>query len=386
MDIRVIENTADLKALCQRLKASKFIAVDTEFRRQTTYWPELCLIQVAGEDDAVIIDALAPGIDLAPFYELLGDESVLKVLHAARQDIEIFHKEGKVIPAPLFDTQVAAMVCGFGESVGYETLAVKLAKAKVDKTARFTDWTHRPLSSKQLAYALGDVTHLRVIFEVLYKQLNANNRADWLEDEMAVLTDPATYETDPREVWQRLKTRSTSRRFLGILRELAAWREELAQTRNVPRNRIMRDDVLLQIAAQAPEKAGDLAKIRSLGGGFANSRDAATLMDAVTRARNLPTEELPVARNLHHTPRANPSLVDLLRVLLKIKAEDHGVAQKLIATSEDLDRLAGGERKDLQVLKGWRHDVFGQHALQLLNGQLALTAKNDRAILRDLKA
>lgn len=385
MDIRVIEKTADLNVLCDRLAASKFIAVDTEFRRQTTYWPELCLIQVAGEEDAAVIDALAPGVDLQPFYDLLANESVLKVLHAARQDIEIFHKEGKVIPEPLFDTQVAAMVCGFGESVGYETLAAKLAKASVDKTARFTDWTHRPLSQKQLAYALGDVTHLRVIFGILYKQLEANDRSSWLDDEMAVLTDPATYEVDPREVWRRLKTRSSSRRFLGVLREVAAWREELAQARNVPRNRIMRDDVLLQIAAQGPEKPGDLSKVKSLGSGFPNSKDATGLLAAISTARNLPNDELPVARNLHHTPRANPSLVDLLRVLLKMKAEDHGVAQKLIANSDDLDRLAGGERKGIAALKGWRHEVFGQHALQLLNGQLALTAENERTVLRQTK-
>jgi ribonuclease D len=385
MDIRVIEKTADLKALCERLQASKFIAVDTEFRRQTTYWPELCLIQVAGVDEAAIIDARAPGIDLSPFYALLADESILKVLHAARQDIEIFHKEGKVIPNPLFDTQVAAMVCGFGESVGYETLAVKLAKAKVDKTARFTDWTHRPLSQKQLAYALGDVTHLRVVFEALYKQLEANSRADWLDDEMAVLTDPATYEVDPREVWRRLKTRSSSRRFLGILREVAAWREEQAQSRDVPRSRVMRDDVLLQVAAQAPDTTADFGKIRALGSGFPNSRDAASLMEAITRARNLPNDALPVARDIHTVPRVNPSLVDLLRVLLKMKAEDHGVAQKLIAGSEDLDRLAAGERKDMPVLKGWRNEVFGQHALQLLNGELALTAENDRTVLRHTK-
>jgi ribonuclease D len=382
MDITLIENTSQLKALCEALSKSDYITVDTEFRRQTTYWPELCLIQVAGKKDAAIIDALAPGIDLSPFYALLADESVLKVLHAGRQDIEIFHHEARVIPAPFFDTQVAAMVCGFGESVGYETLAAKLARAKVDKTARFTDWTHRPLSQKQLAYALGDVTHLRKVYEVLRDQLAASGRSSWLGEELGILTDPNTYEVDPREVWKRMKTRSSSRRFLGVLREMAAWRETLAQARNVPRSRIMRDDMLLQIAAQAPESAEDLGRVRGLGNGFPASRDGKSLLEAIETARTMPTEALPEARQIMAPGRVNPSLVDLLRVLLKMKSEDHGVAQKLIAGSDDLDLLAAGAADGNPVLTGWRYEVFGADAERLLRGELALSVENEHTVLR----
>lgn len=378
MDITVIDSTAALEKVCRRFAAAEYITIDTEFRRQTTYWPELCLIQMACPDEALIIDPLTAGMDLAPFYKLMRNERVIKVFHAARQDIEIFYHEAGVIPTPLFDTQVAAMVCGFGDSVGYETLAAKLAGAKIDKSARFTDWTHRPLSREQLAYALADVTHLRQVYEALRKELAASHREPWLEEELAILTDPATYETDPRTAWQRLKTRSSSRRFLGTLREVAAWREIFAQKRDVPRSRIMRDDVLMQIAAHAPETGEALEKIRSVPKGFARGEDGRQLLAAIKKARSLPSEELPLAAKGKPGRRAGPAIVELLRVLLKMKSEEHRVAQKLIASSDDLEKLAGDADEGLPALHGWRWQVFGADAVKLKEGRIALSIDGEK--------
>lgn len=379
--MKPITETAELADACERLARCDVVTVDTEFMRENTFWPKLCLVQLAGDDEAVLVDALAPDLDLAPLYALMDDPDTLKVFHAARQDVEIFvHRHGKV-PQPLFDTQIAAMVCGFGDSVGYDTLVAKLTGQRIDKLSRFTDWANRPLSDKQLTYAAADVTHLRGVYAKLAERLARTGRAGWLDEEMAVLTDPATYRTDPREAWRRIKTQSDKPRFLAVLREVAAWRETEAQRRDLPRNRLLRDEAVIEIAASAPRTAQDLARIRGLSKGQAESRMGEALLKAVADGLAVPPEQAPRSTRREKAPKGVAPLVELFKVLLKACSEDHDVAAKLIANTADLEAIAMDDQADVPALHGWRREVFGTAALDLKHGRIALTAAPGRVRL-----
>ena len=370
--MHLVADTASLRALCERLAASRFIAVDTEFMRDRTYWPRLCLVQLASSDEAAAVDALAPDIDLAPLMALMHDPGVLKVFHAARQDIEIFyHRDGR-IPAPLFDTQVAGMVCGFGDQVGYEKLVAKLARASIDKTQRFTDWARRPLTRKMYDYAISDVTHLRVVYEKIAARLERDGRASWLAEEMKTLTDPATYRLEPSDAWLRLKTRLRKPRQLAVLREVAAWRETEAQRRDVPRNRVLRDEALNEVAAQEPETREELWKLRSLSRGHIGKDAADALLAVVSSVRAAPASTYPKERKPQPVANhAGPS-ADLLKVLLKLRCEENDVAQKLVASADDVEAIARDDRADVRALRGWRREIFGEDALALKHGRIAL--------------
>src|SRR6185437_6994472 len=351
--MNLITDSAALAAFCEGLGKADFVTVDTEFMREKTYWPILCLVQIAGPDSAAAIDPLAPGIDLSPMLELLGNPNVLKVFHAARQDIEIFFRMMGKVPAPIVDTQIAAMVCGFGESVSYETLASKLAGAAIDKSSRFTDWAQRPLSERQLTYAVADVVPLRKAYEKLAARLEKTGRANWVADEMAQLTDPKIYLTDPREAWRRLKPRTNNRRMLALVRELAAW---------------------LEMAAHPPKDIEELGRIRAFGRPTAEGRLGGEILGVVQRARELPEAEwpeLPAQRNL---PAGIGPLVELLKVLLRLCAEENDVAPRLIADNDDLEDIAASDKADVRALTGWRAEIFGRDALALKHGRLALTA------------
>ena len=372
----VIAETAALAALCRRLSGAPFIAVDTEFMRERTYWPKLCLVQVAGGEDAAIIDPLAGELDLGPFLELLAAPDVTKVFHAARQDIEIFYQLTGAVPAPLFDTQIAAMVCGFGDAAAYETLVAKFARVSLDKASRFTDWAHRPLSERQLRYALDDVVHLTTVYRKLARALHESGRAGWLDEEMAGLSDPAIYAADPVAAWRRIKIRGSKPRVLGVLREVAAWREAEAQARDMPRNHVVRDQALVEIATHPPGDAAALARIRGLPRGFAERARGAALLAAVARGLALPEDALPRREGPKPLPSRLGPLVQLLKVLLKAKAESHGVAQKLLANTEEIERIAAEDKADVPALKGWRRELFGSDALALKRGSHALAAAN----------
>ncbi|EAR50665.1 ribonuclease D [Oceanicola granulosus HTCC2516] len=382
--MRTITTTEDLATFCAEAAKAPYVTVDTEFLRERTYYPHLCLVQLAypgdGKTDAVLVDPLEGGLDLAPLYALFQDHGVVKVFHAARQDLEIFWHGGQVIPEPLFDTQVAAMVCGFGEQVGYETLVRKIARENLDKSSRFTDWSRRPLSEAQKRYALADVTHLRVIYEELKAELDKSGRIKWLAEEMAILKDPATYVVQPDEAWQRVKTRTNSARFLGIVRELARFRESYAQERNVPRSRVFKDDALVEIASTKPASAQDLGRSRLLLREARKGDIAEGILAAVQRGLNAPADDLPKPDRNREKMVVNPALADLLRVLLKAKAEQENVAQKLIATASDLDEIAAG-RRDVAALRGWRKEVFGTDALSLCEGRIALAAKGSDVVI-----
>jgi ribonuclease D len=381
----VIADSAALAEFCRNQMRADYVTVDTEFIRDNSYWPQLCVVQIAGPADAALIDPLVPGMDLQPILELLANREVLKVFHAARQDVEIFfHLTGRV-PQPIFDTQVAAMVCGFGEQASLETLAQRLAGISIDKSSRFTDWSHRPLSERQIRYALDDVVHLRPIYERLREQLEQNRRASWLEDEMALLTDPATYRVDPGDAWRRLKVRAGKPRFLAVLKEVAAWREEEAQRRDMPRNRLIRDEALLEIAAHAPTNVQDLARTRGLSRGVAEGRFGQGLIAAVERALAKPEADWPKPEPKPILPQGLAPLIDLLRVLLKSKCEAAGVAQKLVASAADLEAIAADDQAEVPALTGWRRKLFGEDALALKHGALALSAKGNRISIIPLK-
>src|SRR6266481_3979887 len=381
----VITDTDTLAGFCTRQMGSGFIAVDTEFMRERTYWPILCLVQVAGPEEAAAIDALAPGIDLTPLLNLMADQTTLKVFHAARQDIEIFFNLSSAVPEPLFDTQVAAMVCGFGDAASYETLVGKLAQASLDKSSRFTDWSRRPLTDRQIRYALADVVHLRTVYEKLQQRLASNGRASWFAEEMAGLSDPSTYRSDPHDAWRRFRLRGrVDPRFFAILRELAAWRETAAQLRNLPRGRIMRDEAVLEIAAHAPKSIDALARTRSLGKGVAEGKLGNEILEAVRRGL-ADTKGLAPPSRADVPPGLGP-LVELLRVLLKQRCEEHQVAQKLIATGEDLEAVAADDDAPVPALSGWRYEIFGKDALALKHGRLAMTVLRNRSSLVDLAA
>jgi ribonuclease D len=384
--MRIIETTSDLKALVDELKGAPYLALDTEFMRDSTYWPILCLLQIAAPGVAAIVDPLADGIDLSPFFTLLKNPRIVKVLHAGRQDIEIFWHKGRVIPDPLFDTQIVAMVCGFGEAASYETLARKIAHAQVDKSARFTDWARRPLTKRQLEYGLADVTHLCTIYEVLSAQLAKNKRGSWVAEEIAALKCEELYALDPVHAWKRLKPRTGNKRFLAALAAVAAWREREAQTRDVPRGRIIKDEVLLEIAAQPPDSAEALERIRAVPKGFAASRMGKSLLEAVVEGRDaLPPEvaEQPERKRRRREP--SPAAIDLLRTLLRLKAEDAGVAPRLIANNDDIERLAAGDDEGVAALQGWRNEVFGKDAVALRKGALAIALENGEAVVVELE-
>lgn len=376
--MKTITSTDDLARLCARLASADYVTVDTEFMRETTFWPLLCLVQIAGPDDAAIIDPLADGMDLAPLFELMANEGVLKVFHAARQDLEIFHHLSGHVPTPIFDSQVAAMVAGFGDSVSYEALASKLAKARIDKSSRFTDWSRRPLSDRQLKYALDDVTHLRVIYQRLAKQLEQTGRADWLTEEMAALADPRIYEQHPEDAWKRLKTRSTEPRFLAVLFEVAAWREREAQRRDLPRNRVLRNEALIEIAAHRPTSSDALARTRGLGRSLAEGAMGRGIIAAVERGTALPDADCPRLPAAQPKSRGIGPVVELMKVLLKLRCEEHDVAQKLIANVADLERIAGEDDPDVPALHGWRREIFGADAIALKRGELALALRGGR--------
>lgn len=373
-----ITTTDALAEYCQEARKHPYVTVDTEFLRERTYYSKLCLVQLAmpGEDDegAVLVDPLAEGLSLEPLYELFRDETVVKVFHAARQDLEIFYVDAGLIPTPLFDTQVAAMVCGFGEQVGYETLVRRIAKEQLDKSSRFTDWSRRPLSAAQKKYALGDVTHLRRIYEFLAAELEKSGRDAWVKEELGTLLDPATYITRPEDAWLRIKTRNNSGRYLAIVRELARFREAHAQERNIPRNRVYKDDALLELAATKPASHEDLGRSRLLLREARKGAIADGILAAVKRGLEMDPKDQPQKAGLDDKLQVNPAVADMLRVLLKGKSEEYGVAAKLIATASDLDAIAGG-RRDGAALKGWRAQVFGEDALKLCEGKIALRVK-----------
>ncbi|MBO0736730.1 MAG: ribonuclease D [Alphaproteobacteria bacterium] len=381
----LITETEALAEFCARQTGAGFITVDTEFMRERTYWPILCLVQIAGPDEAAAIDPLASGIELAPLLALMADPATLKVFHAARQDIEIFFNLSGTVPAPIFDTQIAAMVCGFGDAASYETLVSRLAHAPLDKSSRFTDWSRRPLTERQIRYALADVVHLRTVYEKLQQQLASNGRAGWFAEEMAELSNAQTYRADPREAWRRFRLRGRAdHRFFGVLRELAAWRESAAQRRNLPRGRIIRDEAVLEIAAHLPRTIEALARTRSLGKGFAEGRLGSEILEAVRRGLASVEGLAPPA-----PPRADPPpgvgpLVELLRVLLKQRCEEHQVAQKLLASAEDLEAIAADDEAPVPALSGWRREIFGTDALALKHGRLALTVHRNRVSLVEL--
>ena len=381
----LITNTDALRAFCAPLHSEPFITVDTEFMREKTYWPQLCLVQIGGRNAAIALDPLADGMDLTPVYELFDDRDVTKVFHAARQDLEIFLHLGDRLPEPLFDTQVAAMVCGFGESVGYEQLVLKLANARLDKGSRFTDWAMRPLSDRQISYAMADVTHLRVAYEKLRDQLERENRTKWIEEEMEVLRDPATYRPDPREVYQRIKGKKSNGQFLSVLRELAAWRELEAQRRDVPRNRVLRDEILLEIAHHTPKNSQTLRRTRGLGEKAAHGPIGSAILDAVKRGLKTPKAQWPQLPTKPELPRGIGPTADLIKVLLKKVSEDANVAGRLIASSADVDLIAGlGENADVLALRGWRREIFGKDALRLRAGELALAIKGKQLTVQEI--
>ena len=371
--MKTITDTASLDAAMAALSGSAFVTVDTEFLRESTYWPILCLIQIANDDHVFLIDPLAKGIDLGSFWALMADERTLKVFHAARQDVEIFVHDGDVVPTPLFDTQVAAMVCGFGEQVSYEQLVSRLSDGTVDKASRFTDWQRRPLTEKQLEYAAGDVTHLRDVYRALAKQLDETGRAAWVAEEMAVLHERDTYVTHPDDAWQRIKARLRKPQEVAILQHVAAWREREAQANNVPRSRVLKDDALAELAQQAPRDVEALGRLRAIPRGWERSRQASGLLEAVNAALALDKDSLPRIPRPKAPPEGTGAAVDLLRVLLKQVSESQQVAPKLLANAADLETLAvERDKADIPALHGWRRDLFGSVALDLLAGKLAM--------------
>ncbi len=379
----LITDSRDLAEFCRRLEGAPYVAVDTEFLREKTYWPKLCLVQVAYDDAAAAIDPLTRDIDLEPLFELMDDQDVLKVFHSASQDMEVFFSVSGRVPLPIFDTQVAAMVAGYGEQVGYATLASQIAGVTLDKSSQLTDWSLRPLSDRQIEYALGDVTHLCTIYEELDGRLEETGRGSWVSEEMAALTDVSSYKADPRKAYRRVRIRRPNRKALAILREVVAWREETAQRRNLPRNWVIRDDALVEISTHAPRTVDDLSRVRGLRGNAANGRDGEALLDAVQAALDMPKNEWPKIPPRRTPIRGHEALVALLQTLLRLRCEDHDVAPKLVATRDELNRIATTNDQDLRPLKGWRRELFGNDALELKAGRLGLTG--DRGQVRVLE-
>ncbi|MDX6805279.1 ribonuclease D [Terrihabitans rhizophilus] len=374
----MITTTADLAAACRRLSNSAFVTVDTEFLRESTFWPKLCVVQLADDHEAVAVDALAPDIDLSPLFHLMADERVLKVFHAGRQDIEIIWHLAEMIPHPVFDTQVAAMVLGYGESVSYDQLVQRVSNVMLDKSSRFTDWSRRPLSEAQITYALADVTYLRDVYRHLAEGLEKRGRADWVSEEMAVLTSPDTYRQAPEDAWKRIKVRLRKPRDLAVLMEIAAWREAEAQSRDVPRSRIVKDEILGEIALRAPTTVEALGGLRGVPNGFERSRSGTDVLAAVKRGLERETATIPKIERDRPAQNGTGATVELLRVLLKMVSEKEGVAPKILATTDDLERIAGEDAPDVPALAGWRRELFGEKALGLKRGEIALGLKRGR--------
>lgn len=380
--MRLISTTEELEAAVAELSKSDFVTVDTEFIRETTFWPILCLIQMAAPGVTALVDPMAPGIDLKPFFELMANEKVTKVFHAARQDVEIVFHLGGLIPLPIFDTQVAAMVCGFGDSVSYDQIVQKITGTRLDKSSRFTDWRRRPLSEKQLDYALADVTYLIDVYRHLKDELERENRGHWLKEEMDVLTSRETYDPHPEDAWKRLKMRWRKPQELAVVQHVAAWREREARERDVPRQRVIKDDAVYEIAQQQPRDQSALAKLRMTPKGWERSATAASLLEAVNAALAIPREQLPKPPRPTQSPEGSGAAAELLKVLLKLVAEKEGVAPKVLASSDDLDRIAAdGEKADAGALRGWRRAVFGEKALKLVRGELALKFENRKIVV-----
>ena len=375
--MKVITDTQSLTEFSAALRQKPAFAVDTEFMREKTYWPVLCLIQAAADDLEAIIDPLADGLDLTPFLDAMADTNVVKVFHAARQDLEIFYRFMGALPAPIFDTQIAAMACGYGDQIGYEPLMRDLLGAQIDKGSRFTDWSRRPLTNAQLSYAMSDVTHLHKAYGLMTTRLKEQNRMSWVEEELETLTDPGLYFVEPAKAWKRLKLRNVRPKDLGPLMKIAQWRESEAQARDVPRARVLKDDAIFELARLQPQTTKDLSRARAISSGFERSRAGASLLEAVKSGLDMPKEALP---NLNQSrPSAPPpaDVVDLLRVLLKRQCEHYGVAPKLIASSADIEAIATHDEADVRALRGWRREVYGEQALKLKRGELALKLNND---------
>jgi ribonuclease D len=385
--MEIVATTEGLKELCQALAGDDYVAVDTEFMREKTFWPELCLIQIAGAKREAVIDPLAEGINLQPFFDLMADRNVVKVFHAARQDLEIIWLKAKLIPTPIFDSQVAAMVCGYGDQVGYEALARRIAKVSIDKSSRFTDWSRRPLSQKQLTYALSDVTHLRVIYEKLRSLLDKSGREPWLDEELAVLTSPATYEAHPEEAWKRVKFRPRNAKQLAVLMAVAAWREREAQARNVPRSRILKDDAIAEIATQVPSDLNALKSLRSLRKGYAGSRMGTAILKAVAAGLETDLADIPALEGDEPMLTERASVIsDVLKLALKVVCEQEGIAPRIVANSGDLDAIARDDDADVQVLRGWRRKVFGEVALKIKAGEMAIVLDDGKPRLMPFAA
>lgn len=379
--MNLITTTVALQEAVEQLSRSHFVTVDTEFIRETTFWPELCLIQMAAPGVTALVDPLAPGIDLQPFFDLMANEAVIKVFHAARQDIEIVYHLGRLIPHPVFDTQVAAMVCGFGDSVSYEQIVSKVAGAQIDKSSRFTDWRARPLSEKQLTYALADVTHLIDVYTFLNAELEREGRAHWLDEEMAVLTTPETYDPHPEDAWKRLKLRLRKPIEIAVAQAVGAWREREARDKNVPRRRIIKDETIAEIAQQQPRDQQALAKLRSIPKGWERSGPAQGLVEAVNAAFAIPKDQLPAVVKSVQNAEGTSAAAELLKVLLRLVAEEKGVAGKLLASSDDIDRIAAvGDKAEVPAMHGWRREVFGDKALKLVRGEVALKFEQRRIV------
>ena len=375
----MITTTDALATVCARMRRAPHITVDTEFLRETTFWPKLCVVQLADAEGPEVVDALAPGLDLAPLFELMADETVLKVFHSGRQDIEIFHHLSGKVPHPVFDTQVAAMVLGFGESISYDQLVARTTGGVIDKSSRFTDWSRRPLSEEQITYAIADVTHLRDVYEKLAADLERRGRADWVAEEMEVLTSPGTYTAHPEDAWQRFRSRLRKPRDLAVMIEVAAWREREAQGRDVPRSRVLKDDALVEVATRAPRDVAALGNLRAFPRGYERSRAGQEILEAVERGLKRDPASLP-ALEAQRQNGGNPATVELLKVLLRMIAEKHAVAAKVIANVEDLERISAEAEADVPALSGWRRELFGEQALMLKAGTLALAIERGRVV------
>ncbi|HWD13688.1 ribonuclease D [Pseudochrobactrum sp. sp1633] len=375
--MELITTTQGLEEAVSQLSKSAFVTVDTEFIRETTFWPELCLIQMASPDTTALVDALAPGIDLRPFFELMANKAIVKVFHAARQDIEIVFHLGNLIPEPVFDTQVAAMVCGFGDAISYDQLVARITGVNLDKSSRFTDWRRRPLSDKQLDYALADVTHLRDVYLYLQDRLTKENRGDWVSEEIRILTARETYDVHPDDAWKRLKIRLRKPAELAVMQRVAAWRERAARERNVPRGRVIKDDTIQEIAQQQPRDSEALSRLRTIPKGWERSAYANGLVEAINDALSLSKEDMPRLPKQYNAPEGTGAASDVLKLLLKIITEDHGVAAKVVASSDDIDQIAAkGDAADVPALKGWRRELFGEKALRMIEGKIGIKFEN----------
>jgi ribonuclease D len=378
--MNLITTSSALAEVCARIAKHPFVAVDTEFLRETTFWPKLCVVQIASDDEAVAIDALADGIDLSPLFALMADENIVKVFHAARQDVEIIWKMAGLIPKPMFDTQVAAMVCGYGDQASYGELVQSVCRIPVDKSSRFTDWARRPLNAAQIEYAIADVTHLRTIYVALQAKLAKSGRLAWLQDEMAVLTSVSTYEQHPENAWERFRSKARKPRDLAVLMDLAAWREQEAQSRDVPRSRVLKDDALIEIALAAPRSLEALANLRAAPRGIERSRSAPEILEAIERGLARDPKTLPKIERRGSGGQGSGATVELLKVLLRQVSEQSGGATKKIATVDDLEAIASDDRADVAAMKGWRRTLFGARALELKRGNLALTVENGKVV------